>query len=82
MKRTVRLFVAATGVFFLVGCMPSSFCVKPVVHLQDPVLPKISTDEVNCLSKETWEKLGHRDIILQSRLRECRAAVKELTEQP
>ena len=63
----------------LTGCATNP-CVAPVVSLDEPVLPTIPATELSCLSPTTWDALWQRDVILQSRLRECRAAVEELTD--
>jgi hypothetical protein len=77
----VILIVVVVIAWALAGCTPNP-CVKPVVTLEEPVLPTVSATAMGCLDQATWDRLWERDLILQSKLRECREVVLELTEQP
>lgn len=77
----ILAIVVVAIVWTLTGCTPSP-CVKPVVSLEEPVLPTVSATDMACLTDKTWDALWQRDLVLQSRLRECREVVKELTETP
>ena len=81
MGMAILLTAVVAIVWALVGCTPNP-CVRPVVSLEEPVLPTVSATAMACLDGATWDRLWERDIILQSRLRECREALFELTEQP
>lgn len=65
----------------LLGCA-SNPCVKPVISLPEPALPVVGATDLWCLTDDAYLRLAERDIALQSALRECRAVVDELTEQP
>ena len=75
----VILIVVVLVAWALTGCATNP-CVKPVVSLEEPVLPTVSATAMGCLDEATWDALWQRDLILQSRLRECREVVEELTD--
>ena len=81
MGMLILLVAVVAIVWALTGCATNP-CVKPVVSLEEPVLPTVSATAMGCLDEATWDALWQRDLILQSRLRECREVVLELTEQP
>ena len=79
MGMAILLVAVVAIVWALTGCATNP-CVKPVVSLEEPVLPTVSATAMGCLDEATWDALWQRDLILQSRLRECRAVVDELTD--
>lgn len=78
----IILAIVVVLAFLTAGCATPSPCIKPIVDLPEPVLPTISAAELQCLTTEVYQRLAERDVILQGALRECRAVVEELTEQP
>ncbi len=66
-------------VWLTTGCATNP-CVKPVVDLPEPVLPVVQAGELQCLTDAAFVRLAERDIILQSALAQCRAALDEVTD--
>jgi len=75
----VILIVVVAIVWALTGCATNP-CVRPVVDLPEPVLPVVQASELSCLSDEAFVRLAERDVILQSALAQCRAALDEVTD--
>lgn len=77
------LLVGAVWAIFAVnlsGCAAPAQCVKPVIHLERPVLPTIRATELKCLSDEAYRKIVERDLTLKEAFAECELIVDGLTE--
>ena len=75
----IGLIVVVVLVWLTTGCATNP-CVRPVVDLPEPVLPVVQASELGCLTDAAFVRLAERDIILQSALAQCRAALDEVTD--
>ena len=75
------LAVLALIVYGLTGCAAGA-CVKPVVQIEQPVLPTVPAAALQCLSDETYIALALRDRLLHDAVDECQLIVRELGEVP
>ena len=64
----------------ITGCASASPCVKPVIHLERPVLPALRAHELQCLSDDTYLRLVDRDLLMREAYEQCEAIVESLVE--
>jgi hypothetical protein len=66
--------------FILTGCCSQPVYEKPKISLPIvPVLPEVSSQEVSCLSKETFTNLARRELKLRDYSEKCITILKEVT---
>jgi hypothetical protein len=65
----------------LTGCAPVG-CVKPIVTLDRPVLPEVSSAELESISWDAYRRLRERDLILHQAVEERDIIIREIAEVP
>jgi hypothetical protein len=65
----------------LTGCTEAQ-CIRPIVTLDRPVLPEVSSAELESISWDAYRRLRERDLILHQAVEERDIIIREIAEVP
>jgi hypothetical protein len=65
----------------LTGCTEAQ-CIRPIVTLERPVLPEVSSAELESISWDAYRRLRERDLILHQAVEERDIIIREIAEVP
>jgi hypothetical protein len=65
----------------LTGCTEVQ-CIRPIVTLDRPVLPEVSSAELESISWDAYRRLRERDLLLHQAVEERDIIIREIAEVP
>jgi hypothetical protein len=65
----------------LTGCTEAQ-CIRPIVTLERPVLPEVSSAELESISWDAYRRLRERDLLLHQAVEERDIIIREIAEVP
>jgi hypothetical protein len=65
----------------LTGCTEAQ-CIRPIVTLERPVLPEVSSAELESISWDAFARLRTRDLLLHQYAEQLEITIREIAEVP
>jgi hypothetical protein len=79
---TLTIIVVLVAIMWaLTGCTEAQ-CIRPIVTLERPVLPEVSSAELESISWDAYRRLRERDLILHQAVEERDIIIREIAEVP